>query len=373
MIIVKVYISFGVSTHSQYHKEMENIAGGQYNETVSNPPGEVHLFHPKNPVDKEVLHYIKQIQTDETPSQSQQRNLVKGIYRKDEKAKTDLLALNRGLLASIAFAFDARSFDTSADMIQAGSTALLNAAETYDFKGSKTSFTNYAIPQLHQAMQQVMPDVELPYSLNDETPPLHTIYKYLSTLKKEPTLDSEGNAVNHEPEAASTPLRPINAAKAEESGTGAKAETWLDFTVFEMRVIPFLPLDRSTIMEITGMRNVAVQMAISKLARRTRTLNQQALALCLHTEGYKFVIPTPKTPFNDFFKPHEIEIIQNLHLSKQELAFRFGISADTVSSLIYEARVQSGAKTTTELLLMAHMYGQGRTRTNDERTDGTDV
>lgn len=357
---------------------MENIAGGQFKAEVVSPPVEDRLLDPKNFIDKEILHYIRHIQNDTAPTQTEQRNLVKSIHQKNKTAVIDLINLNKGLISSIAYALNTPDFDTSVDTIPAGVRALLNAAATYDFKISKTSFTNYAIPQIHQAMEEVVASVELPYIFENETPPLYTIYKYLSTLKKRPEsdtdadLDPENIQVNEtagSPDSFITLINPLADEQTNESDMLSKDEILTGLTTTEKKVVPYLHLPKSEIMRNTGMRNATIQMIISRLTRRTQTTNQQDLALLLYTEGFMPIIPTSKVPFEEMFHPLQIEVLQNLHLTKQELTARFSLPEHSISPLIRDALIVTGARTTTELLLMAYEYGQQNNFTSKQRDE----
>lgn len=351
---------------------MENIAGGQFKAEVLSPPIEDRLLDPENPVDKEVLRYIHQIQNDTAPSQSEQRNLIKSIHQKDKAVEIDLIKLNKGLISSIAHALNTLDVDTSLKTIPAGVAALLESAATYNFKLPKTSFTNYAIPQIHQAMEAAAPESEVPYVFDQETPPLYTIYKYLSTLKKKPNLDPENDEIDetaNPTDDSVTPINPMIDEQLNETDLSSKDEKMVDLTTTEKRVIPYLYHPKSEIMRITGMRNMTVQMVINRLTRRTKTANQQALALYLYTEGFILTIPTPNVPFEDVFHPRQIEVLQNLQLTKHELATKFSLTEDSISSLIRDALIVTGARTTTELLLMAHTYGQQDNSIDDLRDE----
>ena len=351
---------------------MENIAGGQFKAEVLSPPNEDRLLDPKNFIDKEVLRYIHQIQNDTAPSQSDQRNLIKSIHQKDKAAEIDLINLNKGLILSIVFAFNSPNFETSLETIPASVTALLEAAATYDFNVSKTSFTNYAIPKIHQALQEVVFSAELPYTFNDETPPLYTIYKYLSTLKKKPNPDPENKEID---ETASltddsvTLINPIIDEQLNETNLSIKNEKVFDLTLLESKIISYIHLPRSVIMEKTNTRNMTVQTVISKLARRTQTANQQALALHLYAEGFIPTIPAPSVQFEEVFHPLQIKVLQNLQLTKQELATKFNFPEHSIGPLIRDALIVTGARTTTELLLMAHAYGQQDNAISDLRDE----
>ena len=340
---------------------MENIAGGHYDEILPIPPNEDRLLDPKNFIDKEVLHYIHQIQNDTAPSQSDQRNIIKSIHQKNEAAEIDLINLNKGLVLSIAYAFNTHTFDTSLETIPAGVTALLDAAATYDYKISKTSFTNYAIPQIHQAMEEVVPSVELPYVFDNETLPLYTIYKYLSTLNKKPSPDPENGEINETASPTDSFVTLINLLTDKQTNKSdllSNDGILADLTPTEKKVIPYLHLPKSEIMKHTGMRNMTVQMVINKLTRRTKTANQQALALYLYTEGFIIPMATSNVSFQEMFHPLQIEVLQNLQLTKQELAAKFGFTEEEINALTRDALIVTGARTTTELLLMAHTYTQ---------------
>lgn len=346
---------------------MENIAGGQFKAEVLSPPIEDRLLDSENPIDKEVLQYINQIKNDTTPSQSEQQNLLKSIHQKNKAAQIDLIKLNKGIIASLAFALNTADFDNTRSTIPAGLTALLRASASYDLKNSKISFMNYAIPQIHQAMEAVAPSIEAPYVFDKETPPLYTIYIYLSTLKKKPTAEPENadiNESNSPTDESITPTNPVIDQQLYETDVYIEDEDVLRLTPLEKKIISCLHLPKSEIMQETNMPNARVQMIINRLIRQTNTTNREGLALYLYTNELIATVPAPNKPFGEQFSLLQIQILQNLQFEKREIAIKFNIPEDLIASFIRDALIATGARTKTELIMMTQAHIQSIELTN---------
>ena len=227
-------------------------------------------------------------------------------------------------------------------------------------------------------MEEVVTFVQLPYFFENETPPLYTIYKYLSTLKKRPDTDTDPDLDPDNIEVDETAgltdnfvtlINPLADEQTNQYDMLSKNEILAGLTTTEKKIVPYLHLPKSEIMLNTGMRNATIQMIISRLTRRTQTTNQQDLALLLYTEGFMPIIPTSKVPFEEMFNLLQIEVLQNLHFTKQELAAKFSLPEHLISPLIRDALIVTGARTTTELLLMAHEYGRQNNYTSKQRDE----
>jgi DNA-binding CsgD family transcriptional regulator len=140
------------------------------------------------------------------------------------------------------------------------------------------------------------------------------------------------------------------------------------FTPYERKVLPYIYLDSQEVADILSLSLDGVQGAISRASERIGVGNRRKLALNLLKNGFEFSIAEPKRPLYELFTTEQLSLAANLHLTNAELAEMFSIPLQRVSSQVHWFQLKSGARTRTELLLMAHQFDTGERRERDTRT-----
>jgi DNA-directed RNA polymerase specialized sigma subunit/DNA-binding CsgD family transcriptional regulator len=277
------------------------------------------VLDPRDPIDAEIIKYKTKIHKEETPTQFEQKELIKTIqFSDDDSAADKLVAINRGFIAAIAYQFKSEAYDNTDELFEAGATALLDAAAHYNLANSKVSFTNYVAAHIQNTLKAVAPQVEAPYLINDEPQPLLTIYKFLSMLKtmKRSELDEH---------------------------TKVAILTNAD-------IVSLLPLTDKELFEVRGLDSSTFYSRLHSLYETLGIPNRTSLALASKKAGIEF--NTPKVPKGTHFTPTERKIAPYLHLEFAEVAKMLGYSEESVERVSTGLRAKLGAQSRTELVLM---------------------
>ncbi|MDB5160070.1 MAG: hypothetical protein JWO99_333 [Candidatus Saccharibacteria bacterium] len=277
------------------------------------------VLDPRDPIDAEIIRYKTKIHKEETPTQLEQKELIRTIrFDEDQTAADKLVAINKGFIATIAYQFKSETFNNTEELFEAGSVALLEAATHYGLTASRVSFTNYAAAHIQNTLKGVAPEVQAPYLINDEPQPLLTIYKFLSTLKamKRSELDEHTRTT----------------------------------ILSHADLVSLLPLTDEELFEKRGLNSSTFYKNLHSLYETLGIPNRASLALVSKKAGIEFdIAPIPK---GTHFTPTERRIAPYLHLKFAEAAKILDYSEESVERVSTGLRAKLGARSRTELVLM---------------------
>jgi DNA-binding CsgD family transcriptional regulator len=134
-----------------------------------------------------------------------------------------------------------------------------------------------------------------------------------------------------------------------------------DFTELERSVVPYLHLENNELIsELTGLSIHSVAHAIDRMMERTGTARRRQLAVWLQEKGYVFGVVKPPRPLREIVKADRLDIWKNAHLTDDELAERSGVDVDQLRYLLGRGKALTGARSRTELALVARFYSRGK-------------
>jgi len=310
------------------------------------------LLTKNDPIEGAVLEYAIQINKNTAPTNAKQAELVRAVKHNLPYSRHNIIELNRGLLATIAYPFKAYSYDDTDELMDAASFALLEAAVKFDTR-TDHGFVDFAAPIVQDALVGEVPWLKQNGLLSDDEQPIHTIIRFTSTVKN-----------------ALTPTELLLKAEQDQelSLRTAEVEPLSAFTPFQQSVLPYINLSTQEIMQQTNLSQYNVGRAAFEAGKRVGVSGRKGLAAYLLERGFVFDIPAPTRPPNEILDSRQIVFAQNLHLSNDKLTQLTGVPENSIGPIILKLQKRLGAKTRVDLMLMARMYDGGELRQPDDRS-----
>ena len=104
-----------------------------------------------DPIDSAIAEYQDQIQAENTPTESLQQNCINGMRYGHRDSAKNLVRMNKGFLAVVAYPFKGENAGSAELMLEA-SKGLIVAAKTYSREETGTAFHNYAAVIMQHAL-----------------------------------------------------------------------------------------------------------------------------------------------------------------------------------------------------------------------------
>jgi DNA-binding NarL/FixJ family response regulator len=134
------------------------------------------------------------------------------------------------------------------------------------------------------------------------------------------------------------------------------------FTKFQRPVLSRLHQPYKIIAGELGIAEYSVQGAVRRALEIADIPNSVALALKLLEEGLTFDIHDPGRPLHELLTEQELGIAQSLELPFQEIADKYGLTEARVNALVGYIKTKTGARTRTELALIARIFDTGQAK-----------
>lgn len=298
--------------------------------------------------------------SDQLPAIADNRRMVISAQERDPSAMRGLLRVHKGLVAAQAYAFKDQGLKSNT-LLMIGARALLRAGLSYN-TDNQDEFNNYAAGLIEEAFGTALP---------------HAVTAARENLASSSPMDRVIERVTHL-EDPCRPVEPVTGPVTEMFAklAGALASVRHNRTVEQVeqfdlqtkRVLSLLHLENTEISDITGLSRSKIIKAIS-LARESLGISSQLssaplaengrveLALMAHEAGLVFDLK-PVPPLNHL-TTRERMIVARLGKQNTAIAQELGLSKSQVGFSMTSLLEVTGAKTRTELAVMAQVYGFG--------------
>lgn len=314
-------------------------------------PGESLIFCPdlSDPIDVALVDYRELVQHDQLPDDAVNRRFIAGLREQDPYAPRGLLRLHKGLVAAVAYPFKGQGI-ASIELLTIGGNALLFAAKTHR---GHLDFADYAVECIEEALSDKLPDVR-PVGTSELyfLRPLDRVVNFVGGLK-DPDPNQAVDPTN--PWAVQTIGRLVVGLEA-----ARKVRVAHEVKALEPRIQEILPLLHLQDQEIRGRKGYSVTY-LDKRKRAARDRLQLPsrvdLALIAHEAGVQFdLMPAP--PIDQLSRKQRMAATR-MNRTDEKIAEEIDLSKPQVRRLMKSLFAITGARTRTELALMARVYGFG--------------
>lgn len=286
----------------------------------------INVLSEDDTIEAAVLGFADQIEDDTSLTNADQLRLVQAVRHKHSGAEDNITNQNKGMLAVLAYPFKAHVRDNNQDLMDTASLALLHAAEQFD-PSVQRNFTNFAAPIIEDALIEQAPWARKNKLLNDGEPPINTILRFISKVKK--------------------------ATESDVNPDGSELDSGVDSTVILQEyseILQYIHLPNDVIEQQYGIKYHELHRIVSDLCARFGLPNQASLALMCLEAGVSFDI----RPIPDVSELTTIEraVAPLLHLPYEEVANIVGLRPQVVNKVASRLREKFNARSRIELVLM---------------------
>ncbi|MEO6110024.1 MAG: hypothetical protein ABIP50_03380 [Candidatus Saccharimonadales bacterium] len=290
----------------------------------------VNFVTKEDPLDALLIRFQRQISKEETPSRAQQKEAVFALRRGDLDKADDIVTMNKGMIAALAYPYRAVSFDNFDQLMSVGESVLLEAAMTYNLRSTTTIFTEYAALLIDQAFQKEFPWTNGDAFIGDRKKPTAALYQFMSTLERVDSLEERKakQYQDNEPTQAEVLLSHVD---------------WLQYIN-----LPNVGVEKKTGMDISTfykkMRTVQNQFSIP---------NRATLALACIDAGIVFDVPT--LPEGVIFTDKQLDVISLTHYSYEDISEKLNTSFQAINDMTTLLKKKMKARSRTEMAIMARL------------------